>query len=213
LHQVESTDSRRLLLQLARRRAETDYQEVIMRYLAGFVAVATLALSSAAPYAAAQAAPAVASVTQPQVSVTPTVVNPTQSMISGRVLTPNGMPVPDAAVRVRNLVDGQIGGQTSTAASGQFSLTVSPGSYLIEVVDAGGQIIGTSPFIAATAGTAITGAIVTVSTGALSAVTTTAGLASTLGTTLARSVTYAAAAAGVAGVVTPGDAVTASPSR
>jgi hypothetical protein len=183
-----------------------------MRYLAGSVAVATLALSSAAPYAAAQAAPVVASVTQPQ-AIVATTVNPTQSMISGRVVTPNGMPVPDAAVRVRNLVDGQIGGQTSTAASGQFSLTVSPGSYLIEVVDAGGQIIGTSPFIAATAGTAITGANVTVSTGALSAVTTTAGLASTLGATLARSVTYAAAAAGVAGVVTPGDAVTASPSR
>jgi hypothetical protein len=36
---------------------------------------------------------------------------------------------------------------------------------------------------------------------------------STLGATAARSVTYAAAAAGVAGVVTPAQTITASPSR
>jgi hypothetical protein len=54
---------------------------------------------------------------------------------------------------------------------------------------------------------------VTVTTGALSAVTTTAGLLSTLGATAARSVTYAAAAAGVAGVITPAEVITASPSR
>jgi hypothetical protein len=131
----------------------------------------------------------------------------------GRVITSNGNPVVNATVRARNLLDGQIAGTAPTASAGQFSLTVTPGSYLIEVVDGGGQIIGTSPFIAATAGTAITDATVTVSAGALRAVTTTAGLVSTLGTTLARSVTYAAAAAGVAGVVTPGNAVTASPSR
>ena len=184
-----------------------------MRYLAGLVTVGTLSLSAAAPFAAAQAAPVVASAAQPQAVVGSTVLNPSQSLISGRVITPNGAPVTNAAVRARNLIDGQIGGQTMTAASGQFSLNVTPGSYLIEVADAGGQVIGTSPFIAATAGTTLAGTTVTVSAGALSAVTTTAGLVSTLGTTVARSVTYAAAAAGVAGVVTPADVTTASPSR
>ena len=180
-----------------------------MRYLAGFVAVGTLSLSCAAPFAAAQAAPIAASAQSQAV----TGLNAGQAQISGRVVTLNGTPRAGATVRARNLIDGQIGGSTATASSGQFAITINPGSYLIEVVDGGGQIIGTSPFIAATAGTAITGATVTVSAGALSAVTTTAGLASTLGTTLARSVTYAAAAAGVAGVVTPAGATTASPSR
>jgi hypothetical protein len=185
----------------------------MMRNLAGYVAVGALSLSAAAPFAAAQAAPVVASAAPPQTVVGGGVLSASQSQISGRVITPNGNPVANATVRARNLLDGQIGGSTSTASAGQFSLNVNPGSYLIEVIDGGGQIMGTSPFIAATAGTAITGATVTVSAGALSAVTTTAGLASTLGSTLARSVTYAAAAAGVAGVVTPPDVTTASPSR
>ena len=181
-----------------------------MRYLAGFVAVGTLSLSAAAPLAAAQAAPLAASLTASTQSQAVTGLNAGQAQISGRVITPNGNPLAGATVRARNLIDGQIGGSTSTASSGQFAININPGSYLVEVVDDGGQIIGTSPFIAATAGTAITGATVTVSAGA---VTTTAGLASTLGTTVARSLTYAAAAAGVAGVVSPANAVTASPSR
>jgi hypothetical protein len=182
-----------------------------MRYLAGFVAVGTLALSAAAPFAAAQAAPVTAAA-GPQSGFGVT-LNPSDAQISGRVLTPNGNPVSSAMVRARNLLNGQIGGSTTTASAGQFSINVNPGSYLLEVVDAGGQILGTSPFISVTAGTAITAATVTVSTGTLSAVATTTGLLSTLGTTAARSLTYAAAAAGVAGVVTAPEVVTASPSR
>lgn len=183
-----------------------------MRYLAGFVMVGTLSLSWTAPHAAAQAVP-VATAARPDAVVGRTVLNPSQSLISGRVVTPNGVPLSNATVRARNLLDGQISGTTSTASAGQFSIAVNPGSYMLEVIDAGGQVIGTSPFIAATAGTTIAGATVTVSAGALSGVTTTAGLTSTLGTTVARSVTYAAAAAGVAGVVTPAGVTTASPSR
>ena len=83
-------------------------------------------------------------------------LNPSQAQISGRVITPNGNPLANATVRARNLINGEVGGSTSTAAAGQFSINVTPGSYLLEVVGAGGQIVGTSPFIAATAGTAIT---------------------------------------------------------
>jgi len=182
-----------------------------MRYLAGFVAVSALSLSAAAPFAAAQAAPAAAA--QPQTVIGSTVLNPSQAQISGRVMTPNGNPLVNASVRARNLLSGQIGGSTSTAGAGQFSMNVNPGSYLLEVIDGGGQILGTSPFISAAAGTTITGATVTVSSGALSAVATTTGLLSTLGTTAARSLTYAAAAAGVAGVVSAPEVATASPSR
>jgi hypothetical protein len=181
-----------------------------MRYLAGFLAVSTLSLSAGAPFAAAQAA----AVAESQSSVIgSTVLTPSQAQISGRVITPNGNPLANAMVRARNLINGQIGGSTSTASAGQFSMNVNPGSYLLEVVDGGGQILGTSPFISAAAGTAITAATVTVSTGALGAVTTTTGLLATLGSTAARSLTYAAAAAGVAGVVSAPEVVTASPSR
>jgi hypothetical protein len=142
-----------------------------------------------------------------------TVLNTSQASISGRVVSPNGNPIANVNVRARNLITGQLGGSTSTASAGQFALNVNPGSYLLEVVDAGGQIIGTSSFISAAAGSAITSATVTATTGTLAAMTNTAGLASTLGATAARSVTYAAAAAGVAGIITPGEVVTASPSR
>jgi hypothetical protein len=127
------------------------------------------------------------------------------------VVTPNGSPLANATVRARNLLSGEIAGSTSTAAAGQFTISVTPGSYLLEVVAANGQIVGTSPFIAATAGSAITAVTVTVSAGAAA---TGPGLASMLlSTTTARTITFAAATAGVAGVSIATNAVTASPSR
>jgi hypothetical protein len=182
-----------------------------MRYLAGILAVAAVGVF--APRLAAQVLPVTGASATPQAVIGTTVLNGSQAHISGRVVTPGGDPIANTMVRARNLLNGQIGGSTATASAGQFALNVNPGSYLLEAVDAGGQIVGTSSFISAAGGTAIT-ATVTASTGVLSAVTTTsAGLMSTLGSTAARSVTYAAAAAGVAGVVTPAETITASPSR
>jgi hypothetical protein len=182
-----------------------------MRYLAGILAAAAVSVSLA-PRLAAQVLPVTGASATPQAVIGTTVLNARQAQISGRVVTPGGDPIANTMVRARNLLDGQIGGSTATASAGQFALNVNPGSYLLEAVDAGGQIVGTSSFISAAGGTAIT-ATVTASTGVFSAVTTTAGLVSTLGSTAARSVTYAAAAAGVAGVVTPAETITASPSR
>jgi hypothetical protein len=181
-----------------------------MRYLAGILAVAAVGVF--APRLAAQVLPVTGASATPQAVIGTTVLNGSQAHISGRVVTPGGDPIANTMVRARNLLNGQIGGSTATASAGQFALNVNPGSYLLEAVDAGGQIVGTSSFISAAGGTAIT-AMVTASTGVFSAVTTTAGLVSTLGSTAARSVTYAAAAVGVAGVVTPAQTITASPSR
>jgi hypothetical protein len=208
--------ARRLLLQNGRLRAENRDIEVNMRHLTVFTAIVAVSLA-ASPFAAAQVAqagrPAAGASSMPEVVIGGTVLNPSQAHISGRVVTPNGNPLANATVRARNLLNGQVGGSTSTASAGQFSITVAPGSYLLEVVDDGGQVVGTSSFISATGGTAITSATVTASAGGASAATTTAGLISTLGSTAARSVTYAAAAAGVAGVVTLAEVATASPSR
>jgi hypothetical protein len=183
-----------------------------MRYLAGILAAAALSVSFA-PRLAAQVLPVTGASAAPQSAIGNVGLNPSQAHITGRVMTPGGNPMANTMVRARNLLDGQIGASTSTASAGQFAVNVNPGSYLLEVVDAGGQIVGTSSFISAAAGTTVTAATVTASTGVLGAVTTTAGLVSTLGSTAARSVTYAAAAAGVAGIVTPAEMVTASPSR
>ena len=184
-----------------------------MRYLAGFMAVAALSLSSTAPLAAGQVTPTRGASAQPQTPIAGRGVNPAQAQITGKVIAPGGNPITEVTVRARDLLNGEIGGSTSTAAAGQFAVTVNPGSYLLEVVDAGGQIIGTGPFVSAAAGTAVASATISVMNGAMSMVSTTAGLVSTLTTAAAKSVTYAAAAAGVAGVVTPADVATASPSR
>ena len=69
------------------------------------------------------------------------------------------------------------------------------GRYVLEAVDATGQIVGTSSFIFAAPGTTVA-ATVTATSGAASAVNTVTGSAATL-TTAAQSVKYAAVAAGV----------------
>jgi hypothetical protein len=132
--------------------------------------------------------------------------------IKGTVVTSAGQPFPNAVVRARNLLTGRITGTTSTTGSGQFALAgLDAGRYVLEAVDAAGQIVGTSSFIFAAAGTTVA-ATVTATSGAMSAVNTVTGSAATL-TTAAQSVKYAAVAAGVAGVVAPGGVSTASPSR
>jgi hypothetical protein len=203
---VQVSPERRFSLQKRARRTDTIGIEVNMRFFAGFLALAAMSLA-AAP-AGAQGATAA----QPQTIIGGTATSTSRAQISGRVLNPGGSPIANTAIRARNLLNGEVGGSAMTTATGQFSINVVPGSYVIEVVDTTGQIVGTSPFISAAAGSAAATTI-TVTTGALSTVTTTSGLLSTLGTTAARSVTYAAAAAGVAGVVTPANVTTASPSR
>ena len=179
------------------------YSGVFMMVAALFMS-AGIGLAAQAPVAAAQ----------PQTFVAGAALNPAQAQISGIVMTPAGEPIANAVVRARDLLTGQLGGTTATANAGQFSLVVNPGSYMLEIVDAGGQILGTSSFISAAAGTTVTAATITATTGTLTAVTsTTTGLAGALGATAAKSVTYAAAAAGVAGVITPPQVIPASPSR
>ena len=140
------------------------------------------------------------------------VQNPATIAINGTVITSAGQPLPNAMIRARNLLTGRIAGTTSTTGSGQFALAgLDAGRYVLEAVDATGQIVGTSSFIFAAPGTTVA-ATVTATSGAASAVNTVTGSAATL-TTAAQSVKYAAVAAGVAGMVAPGGVATASPSR
>ena len=138
---------------------------------------------------------------------------PAPVSINGVVVTASGRPISNGSVRARNLLTGGIANSTSTSVTGQFSLVgLEPGTYVLEVVDGAGQIIGTSPFLFATAGATLSTTFAATS-GVASAASTVTGFAATLTSTAAESVRYAAAAAGVAGLVAPVDVATASPSR
>ena len=150
----------------------------------------------------------------PQTVVGSGVVRANAAGLSGVVTTPDGEPLRNTVVRARNLLTNEIDGSTRTSDLGEYAiLNLAPGNYVLEIVDDDGQIIGTSAFVAATAGAVVSGLTVTAASGVLSAVGTTTGLVAALGATAARGVTAAAAAAGVAGVVVPPEVPIASPSR
>ena len=135
-------------------------------------------------------------------------VDGTSGVISGIVFTPEGEPLANTGIRARNLLTGEIGGSTTTGPRGEYAMTVSPGSYVLEILDNDGVVIATSAFISAAAGATVTMATVAATPTALSAVGSVSSLAAVLGATTARGVAAAFAVAGI----TPVDPV-ASPSR
>jgi hypothetical protein len=79
-------------------------------------------------------------------------------------------PLANATVQIRSLDTGQVVASTISGGSGEFSFAGLPGgSYIIELVDAYGRIVGmTAPFSLA-AGTTATVSVVAVAAGAASA--------------------------------------------
>lgn len=68
----------------------------------------------------------------------------TNGFIAG-VTSIDGKPLPNITVRLRNLENGQLVGNTAADATGQFSFSgLNPGNYVVEMVSADGTIIGTS---------------------------------------------------------------------
>lgn len=94
----------------------------------------------------------------------------TNGLIAG-VTSIDGKPLPYIAVRLRNLENGQLVGNTTADAAGQFSFSgLNPGNYVVEMVSADGTIIGTSVNIPLTTGVmATTNVAVGVSAAALGA--------------------------------------------
>jgi hypothetical protein len=153
-----------------------------------------------------------AAVTRPQTVVGADVVRGDAAGVSGIVVTADGQPLGNTAVRARNLVTNAVAGSTRTDDKGSYTiLNLRAGNYVLEIVDDEGTIIGTSAFVAATPGSFVSGLNITA--GVLNNLASETGLIATLGGTAARSLTAAAAAAGVAGVVIPPDVPVASPSR
>jgi hypothetical protein len=116
-------------------------------------------------------------------------------------------------VQLRNLQSGQVAGSSTSGPTGGFSFSgLTPGSYMVEVVDVAGKVVGISTPVSVTAGVATT---VTVTASAAGAVTAAAaGGAGILGLGTVTSVAVIGAAA-VTGTAVAFKAVgpEASPSR
>jgi hypothetical protein len=79
--------------------------------------------------------------------------------ISG-VATVDGKPLANTTVRLRNVDTGQLVGNTTSNAQGQFSFSgLGAGNFVVETVAANGTILGTSTVIALTAATMIVSSV------------------------------------------------------
>jgi hypothetical protein len=127
---------------------------------------------------------------------------PPAGTISGSARSALSQPLTNHTVRLRNAETGQLTASTTTNAAGQFSFAgLNPGTYVVEVLDAAGQVIGTSAAIVLSPAAMVAGGLVIQASaiGAAAAAAGSAGgafLTSTLGI-----VTLAAIAAGVVGAV------------
>ena len=138
--------------------------------------------------------------------------------LSGTASSNAGQTLANYTVQLRNLATGQLAGTTTSSSVGSFSFAgLEAGNYAVEVVNAAGQIIGTSASVAVTAGATITGVTVSATAaiaGAAAGGAAAAGAAGAAGMSTAAivTITSVAAAAGVAGAVAVANS-NASPSR
>ena len=117
-------------------------------------------------------------------------------VITGTVLGSAGQTLPNYTVRVRNIQTGRIVGTTKSDPAGRFSFPgLSPANYIVEVVNPGGAIVGSSALVAVAAGTTD---VVTISA---TATTDRRRAAAGGGVSRVLVVTTVGAAAGIAGVV------------
>ena len=138
--------------------------------------------------------------------------------LSGTATSSTGQTVANATVQLRNLATGQLAGTTTSNAGGGFAFTgLQAGNYVVEVVNAAGQIIGTSASVSVAAGATVTGVTVTASAAAAGAAgaagAAAAGGSTAGGISTAVIITSVAVAAGVAGAIAVATNGTASPSR
>jgi hypothetical protein len=123
--------------------------------------------------------------------------------ITGIARSTGGRPLNSHSVRVRSVRTGDVVATATTSGAGGFDVrNLDPGSYVVEIVDGAGRIVGTS-------------AISTVGDGRKASMTVTAASTELVGGLAATALDRTLAAAGAAGstavVVAP--RVNASPSR
>jgi hypothetical protein len=113
-----------------------------------------------------------------------------------------GQNLAGSKIRIRNAGNGAVSSEVTSDATGAFAAPgLAPGSYVVEVVNAAGQVIGLSPAISIAAGATAT-VSVTATIGALAGIGATAGGLSVfgLGTAATVGVIGAAVTAAVVGI-------------
>jgi hypothetical protein len=69
--------------------------------------------------------------------------------LNGSALTSLNAPIPYARIVLRNIQTGEVLGQTTANAEGEFSfLDLAPNVYIVELIGADGAVLGTSPLVA-----------------------------------------------------------------
>jgi hypothetical protein len=85
----------------------------------------------------------------------------------------NKATLPNYTVQVRNASTGALAGSTLSSQTGTFTFaSLQPGSYIVEIIDAAGKVVGLSPSVAVGTGATVS---VTVTASAAGAVTTASG--------------------------------------
>ena len=80
-----------------------------------------------------------------------------QSMIRGAAVDTDASPLPNATVRLRNLLNGKIEDTSTVNQLGEFTFVVQPEiPYVVEIVDQAGRIVSVSNVVSAHAGAVAT---------------------------------------------------------
>jgi hypothetical protein len=105
--------------------------------------------------------------------------------IAGTATNANKVVMTGVKVQLRNVATGELAGTTQSAANGAFSFTgLNPGNFVIEIVNAAGEVIGTSASMTLAVGGVISGVTVAASAaGALAGIAAAGGLTSFLTST------------------------------
>ena len=81
---------------------------------------------------------------------------------------PLGRPASDFSVQLRNANTGELSGSTKSHQAGQFSFgSLQPGNHVVEIADAAGKVVGSSPSVPVAAGSVVTVTVGATAAGAL----------------------------------------------
>jgi hypothetical protein len=79
-----------------------------------------------------------------------------------------GRPASDFSVQLRNAHTGELSGSTKSHQAGQFSFaSLQPGNHVVEIADAAGKVVGSSPSVPVVAGSVVTVTVGATAAGAL----------------------------------------------
>jgi hypothetical protein len=93
-----------------------------------------------------------------------------QGALSGLAQSSDRAPLANFRVQVRNADTGDLAGSTTSNQAGQFSFgALSPGNYVVEIVDAAGKVVGLSSSLTVAPGATVTVTVGATAAGALAA--------------------------------------------